>query len=211
MTTGIYKRTKENNRIHSEARKKLFARGYINPFKGKHHTKEDIEKALETKRKNGNWFCSRKGNVKRSKTLKGHITTIETREKIRKKVTGHIVTENTRQKIREKVINYIKSDKFKNKNTKIELKIKKLLDELKISYIHQYSFKDKFVCDFGIPYKKLIIECDGIYWHNRKDTKKKDKAKDIYIQTCGWKILRLNENEIHNNINLCSNKIMENF
>jgi len=43
----------------------------------------------------------------------------------------------------------------------------------------------------------VIIECDGKYWHNREDMKKRDKAKNAYAKKCGFSMLRLTEEEIN--------------
>lgn len=107
-------------------------------------------------------------------------------------------SEATKEKIRRNtVLQHLRG--FPQTNTKIELIMKDILDELKIGYIHPYNFNNKFACDFAIPDKKIIIECDGDYWHNREDIKNRDKSKNAYITTCKWKILRFWEHDIEEN------------
>lgn len=110
-----------------------------------------------------------------------------------------------------------KLDNYKS-NTKIERILKeKLIDSgfmENIDFIHQYNFlnKNKFVCDFSFPKYKLIVECDGDYWHanplfysknNLTQVQKRnmgyDKSKNAYIKKCGWNILRIWEYDIEKN------------
>ena len=86
-------------------------------------------------------------------------------------------------------------------NTIPEKIMSNILTEYNIPFESQYNFNNKFRCDFAIPSKKIIIECDGDYWHNLDRVKKKDRAENAYIIKCGWKILRFWEYELKNNIN----------
>lgn len=99
-------------------------------------------------------------------------------------------------------------------DTSIELKIKEVLDLLNIKYEKQYLFKNSISCDFAIPSLKLIIECDGCYWHscpkhNPKANITNDKERDKYTSWYGWKTLRLWEHDINNNINNCLERIQD--
>jgi very-short-patch-repair endonuclease len=97
--------------------------------------------------------------------------------------------------------------------TSIELKIKELLDYNKTPYKYQYNFFYKYTCDFAIPQLKLIIECDGDYWHSYPNGTDKDKAQDKFIMAKGWHIVRFWERDIKNDIDKCiktlNDKIME--
>lgn len=72
------------------------------------------------------------------------------------------------------------------KNTSIELKVKKQLEENNISFKYQmYKFDRKNKCgyifDFYLPKYKMVIECDGDYWHSLPKMKIRDKRKDFNI------------------------------
>lgn len=72
-----------------------------------------------------------------------------------------------------------------------------------------------------LPYlKKIIIECDGDYWHanpviydysnltkSQKKNLQRDKFKDTYLKTRGWNIVRLFESEILDSVSACVDKI----
>lgn len=118
-----------------------------------------------------------------------------------------IMTEATKDKIRKGVIEHLTKRQLKQ-DTGIELKMKAILESRNILFQHPYKFNDKFLCDFSLPEYKIIIECDGDYWHNREDIKKRDYAKNQYITTCNWTILRFWEHEINGNLDHCLNKII---
>lgn len=73
------------------------------------------------------------------------------------------------------------------------------------------SMKDKLFCkyDFTILSHKLIIEYDGIYWHNDKE---KDFIKENLAKTNGFKVLRICSTLEHNEkITIIKNFIDENI
>jgi len=87
---------------------------------------------------------------------------------------------------------------MKKKETKIEIITADVLDQLGIEYEKQ-KIIGRYVTDFFIPSLGLVIECDGIYWHNRPGVREKDKRRDTYIKSCGYAVLRIWEPEIHKN------------
>jgi excinuclease UvrABC helicase subunit UvrB len=47
--------------------------------------------------------------------------------------------------------------------------------------------------DIYIPSRKLVIECDGYYWHkNREDL---DKLRQSHIEKLGYRVVRIPEKE----------------
>ena len=88
------------------------------------------------------------------------------------------------------------SKNIKYRNTSIELKVKNILKKTNVDYIHQYRLNDVLTCDFAIPVLKLIIECDGCYWHSCPKHHPKARItnyrqRDKYTTYFGWKTLRL--------------------
>ncbi|GAG53584.1 unnamed protein product, partial [marine sediment metagenome] len=78
---------------------------------------------------------------------------------------------------------------------------KKVYDELKargLLFETQKLINGRFLVDAWIPSLNLIIEADGDYWHGLDRVKKRDKAKNAYLKTCGFNLLRLTETEINN-------------
>lgn len=95
--------------------------------------------------------------------------------------------------------------------TKIERIIENVIQKLDTPYVHSFNLGDKFLCDFAIPTSKLLIECDGDYWHSLPNNVRRDKSKDAYARKSGWKILRLPEHKILNNLMDCENLIIQNL
>ena len=90
------------------------------------------------------------------------------------KIPNEYFTEEIKKK--QKTLGSRKKRLIKNA-TSSELKIKELLEELKIRSIFQKGFiKGNYYCivDFYIPKLKLCIEVDGEY-HNNPEQVKRDK------------------------------------
>ncbi len=128
---------------------------------------------------------------------------------------------------RKRIISQYKSGQFpRQTNTNIENIIHEELIKRGFienrDFIHQYNLNNKFTCDFCFPKHKLIIECDGDYWHanpskysdNLEPIQKKmirrDKSKDGYIRTIdnsSWTLLRFWESDIEKDVSKCVDKI----
>jgi len=90
-------------------------------------------------------------------------------------------------------------------NTKPERELKKILEKYNIKYIHQYpvlNIKHRLCADFYLPEYNLIIETDGIYWHNYPNGKEIDKIRNKEMIEVGYKVLRLWETEVKNEKNV---------
>jgi len=100
------------------------------------------------------------------------------------------------------------------KVTSIHSKMKDYLNKLSLkeSYEEEYQIK-YYSVDFAFPKNKIVVECDGDYFHcnpkfypNGPETTTqrrnfgRDKAKNKYLKKNGWKILRFWENEINSRI-----------
>lgn len=88
---------------------------------------------------------------------------------------------------------------FPKKDTKIEVKIRNFLEELKIEYFqHKYmNIKNAYQCDFFIPHLNLVVECDGTYWHKYPTGRDIDHVRTKQLMEKGFKVLRLWEFEIN--------------
>ena len=84
----------------------------------------------------------------------------------------------------------------------IEIKIQNELDKLGLLYETQ-KYIGQFRVDFYLPKSKLIIECDGDYWHSRPGIPERDQSRDAYHIGRGFKVLRLTESAINMNIGHC--------
>ena len=84
----------------------------------------------------------------------------------------------------------------------IELKVKEQLDYIGIKYVQQKYIHDKknqkhYYVDFYIPSLKLVIECNGDYWHSEKCKNVRDKNLKKFVEKTGHKIIFIWEYEIN--------------
>ena len=56
----------------------------------------------------------------------------------------------------------------------------------------EYPVGNYFV-DFGNPYHKIAVECDGKEWHDAE----KDRLRDIELHKMGWIVFRLTGSDLH--------------
>ena len=86
------------------------------------------------------------------------------------------------------------------KPSSIEIKVKEQLDEIGIRYVQQkrvYNGERYFFLDFYVPSLKLVIECNGDYWHSLPEKVERDKNLKKYVESTGRKIVFIWEHEIN--------------
>src|SRR5690606_39186797 len=88
-------------------------------------------------------------------------------------------------------------------NTSIEIAVANELTERGIKYEEQYNLGDKFRLDFLLPEYGIVIECDGDYWHNLPEVKRRDRRKNSYIEACGYSLYRFWEYQINADVEAC--------
>lgn len=105
-------------------------------------------------------------------------------------------------------------------NTKIDLKMKEMLSR------YRYEMYPKMFGspDFILPRKRIVIFCDGDFWHGYKYFEKKRLAKKFWrdkiernmrrdiavsrkLRRDGWSVLRFWEHDIEKNPKKCMRKI----
>lgn len=165
---------------------------------GRKMPREVVEKRAKTMKEKG-YKHSKETKEKMSKTavIQGRKPKItkEIIELVRLKNTGKKRSEEVRAKLRETRAKQI----MPIKDTTIEVKIQNFLKQLKIEfYTHQYikEIEHRYQCDILIPSIKLVIECDGDYWHNYPIGTEIDHIRTSELISKGFIVLRLWENEI---------------
>ena len=76
-------------------------------------------------------------------------------------------------------------------DTDIEQVVEKQLVAEGMKYAHPYNLKNLRVAEFYLPDLKLIIECDGEWWHLLPGKAERDAAEDELVRAIGKEILRL--------------------
>jgi DNA mismatch endonuclease (patch repair protein) len=127
---------------------------------------------------------------KKSESLKGHLVSKETREKLSKIHTSPKLLELHR-KIRLGMT-------IPSKDTSIERKLQDELSGREIGYYKHYPVIGQ--PDIAFPDKKVAVFADGEYWHEKKKgMKEKDSRVNEKLRSEGWKVLRYREQEINDN------------
>jgi len=126
-------------------------------------------------------------------------------ERMKRLQEGHSKFFSTEEGRRLRKENGVKSMLIQSKGnrTSIEKKMANELDIRGIVYIEQYNVDNRFIADFYLPKQNIIIECDGVYWHNLPEVKARDKRKDIYYKSQGYSLYRFWESEINESVEAC--------
>lgn len=140
-----------------------------------------------------------------SQSMKGHFGynkgikfSDETRKKMSKSQKKKWFSKSIEQKEKE-IKELIDRPKKFQSDTSIELKVERDLIFYRVRYIKQKFISSdtrNFVLDFYIPSLKLVIECNGDYWHNLPERKQRDKELKEYVESTGRKIVFIWEHEI---------------
>jgi len=78
-------------------------------------------------------------------------------------------------------------------------------DFSKHKFRRQYPI-GRYIVDFCCPAKRLVIEADGGH-HNEEKQRKYDKVRDNFLKSCGFKVLRVWNNEIDENLDGVADEI----
>lgn len=85
------------------------------------------------------------------------------------------------------------------RKTGIEKKVEHYLKKLKISYEYgRIIHEGKTIVDFYIPAQRVVIYCDGKYWHSKPEAQQRDATQDLLLRMNAYKVIRLSERNINN-------------
>ncbi len=105
-----------------------------------------------------------------------------------------------------KRLNTLKKYSRKNKNnlTRAEETFRKYLLSLNIHYKKQQVIR-KFIIDFYLPKRNLIVEIDGGYHQYQKEY---DEYREFCLKQWGWIILRFTNEQVIMDIKKCAEQIL---
>lgn len=95
------------------------------------------------------------------------------------------------------------------RETVIETKLYEELEKRGVTYTKQQVIDGLWVADALIPGARIVIECDGEYWHNLPDMEKRDRKKDAYLKAKGYKVFRFPEAAIKADVQGCVQKVVD--
>lgn len=142
---------------------------------------------------------------KMSRSHTGKRLTPEHRANISKSLMGRKVSEATRAKLRAARLKQV----LPVKDTTIELLIQRELDNKEIDYDTHLPVCGICQPDIVIEKLKLVIFCDGDYWHNLPSYIERDSKINEILMKNGWKVYRFWEHEIRADPSLCIDIIKE--
>lgn len=100
-----------------------------------------------------------------------------------------------------------KTKHMKKKATKIENLIEHELIKNKISYDKQVPILVAYtVVDFLLP-NKVVIYCDGDYWHKLPKVKRRDENQNFLLKSNGYKVFRFSETDIKKSATECIKRV----
>jgi len=81
------------------------------------------------------------------------------------------------------------------------------LERRRIPFMRQQPIDGLYVVDALIPGARIVIECDGDYWHTQPALQKRDKRKDSYLRYRSYIVVRFWESELKENAAACVDRV----
>ncbi len=68
-----------------------------------------------------------------------------------------------------------------------------------------------YCLDFAIPCQagQVDVECDGDTWHAQKDAIPKDNARNNFLTSRGWSVLRFSSRQINEDLATCLSTVQQ--
>jgi len=209
--------TKETNESVASISKKLTGKmvGEKNPFYGKHHTEKQKQEF-----RNNNTGRPSPLKDRTVEDIMGEKRGKARREKLKAKRAGKTWEElfkpSTVKKLRKNFAgpfkNYEETVVLKRGTAKKSKVEKRFCKELRKQGINNFT-TDKVVCGF-VPDilfepQKIIVEVNGVYYHNMPNMKNRDIRKRKAYSLNGYKLLEITDIEINNDMESCIEKVRE--
>lgn len=94
------------------------------------------------------------------------------------------------------------------RETTIETLMYGELERRGVTFVKQSVVDGLWVVDALIPGPKVVVECDGEYWHSKPEMQRRDKRKDAYLRSRGYTVLRFPESAIRADVKQCVEKVV---
>ncbi len=204
MPTGIYERTKKYKLSKETLQKRKERPGQTT---GMHWKIKDVSKM--SKASKANW---KKQSYRQKQSLNKGTTGMHWKIKDTSRMRIKR-TKEFKQNLHEYQINH-PNRKFTN--TKIEQKIATELLKRRVYFQQNVGLCNIANVDFYLPEYRIVIECDGCYYHNclihfpecHKKTREADGQKTRILIFNGFNVYRFWEHEINKSAKECIDKII---
>ena len=81
------------------------------------------------------------------------------------------------------------------------------LKKRNINYQKQIYLCKIATVDFYLSGYRIVIQCDGDYWHNLPEVKERDERQDKVLIFNGFNVYRFWEHEINDSVEECINQL----
>lgn len=95
------------------------------------------------------------------------------------------------------------------RETAIEALMYAELERRSVPFVKQQIVDGLYYVDALVPGARIVIECDGEYWHSLPDAKRRDPKKDKYLKSRGYRVFRFPEAAIHADVKACVDRVVE--
>jgi very-short-patch-repair endonuclease len=95
------------------------------------------------------------------------------------------------------------------RETAIEAIMYAELERRSVPFVRQQIIDGLYYVDALIPGARIVVECDGEYWHSRPDAIARDPKRDKYLTSRGYRVFRFPEAAIHADVKACVDRIVE--
>lgn len=144
--------------------------------------------------------------------LKGRPLSAEHRKNMSLATIGKKRDESFRESARRATLKRYAEGGFSGKQeTMPEVILDSLLHQTHATYERQYRLASRFLSDFAIPSRMLLLQADGDYWHAnpkmysqdqltvpQKRNRVRDSAFNTWATRMGWHVLRFWEDDLIN-------------
>lgn len=95
------------------------------------------------------------------------------------------------------------------RETTIETLLYRELERRNVPFARQQVVDGRYLVDALITGARIVIECDGDYWHSRPGRPQLDAKRQKYLQSRGYIVLRFSEAVLKADIEACGQKVVE--
>jgi very-short-patch-repair endonuclease len=95
------------------------------------------------------------------------------------------------------------------RETTIETLLYRELETRNVPFARQQVVDGRYLVDALIPGARIVIECDGEYWHSLPGRPEQDAKRQRYLETRGYVVLRFPEAAIHADVQACGQAVVD--
>ena len=95
------------------------------------------------------------------------------------------------------------------RETTIETLLYRELERRNVPFARQQVVDGRYLVDALITGARIVIECDGDYWHSLPGRPELDAKRQKYLQSRGYIVLRFSEAVLKADIGACGQKVVE--